>query len=166
MEKTSLNQPMRRSKQELDLQKTAAILNRNTAGVLSLLGKDGYPYGVPLSYVYHDNKLIFHGAKSGHKLEAIAHCAKASFCVVDQDLVVPEKYTTYFRSAIAFGQVKIVTDPEAVLEKIKLLAQKYRPNSQEEMNREIQKGLQAMVIFELEIEKLTGKEAIELVNQS
>ena len=72
------------------------------SGVLAAAGEDDYPYAVPLSYVYCDFKLYFHCAKEGHKLEAIARNPKVSFCVIDQDQVVPEKYTTYFRSVIVF----------------------------------------------------------------
>ena len=103
---------MRRSRQQLTLEAAEAVLSRGTSGVLSVLGDEGYPYGVPLSYVYHDGKLYFHWARSGHKLDAVRACPKASFCVVDQDQVVSREYTTYFRSAIAFGTVRIVEDPE------------------------------------------------------
>ena len=95
---------MRRSKQQLSQEETEAVLTRGTSGVLSVLGDGGYPYGVPLSYVYHDGKLYFHWALSGHKLNAVRACPKASFCVVDRDQVVPPEYTTYFRSAIAFDR--------------------------------------------------------------
>ena len=78
---------MRRSKQQLSQEETEAVLTRGTSGVLSVLGDGGYPYGVPLSYVYHDGKLYFHWALSGHKLDAVRACPKASFCVVDRDQV-------------------------------------------------------------------------------
>ena len=62
-------------------------------GVLSLLGEDGYPYGVPLSYVYRNGKLLFHCATKGHKLDALRREEKCSFCVIGQDEIVPERYT-------------------------------------------------------------------------
>mgnify|MGYP003224104069 CR=1 FL=1 len=85
---------MRRSRQQLTREEAEAVLSRGTSGVLSVLGDEGYPYGVPLSYVYHDGKLYFHWARSGHKLDAVRACPKASFCVVDQDQVVSREYTT------------------------------------------------------------------------
>lgn len=75
---------MRRSRQQLTREEAEAVLSRGTSGVLSVLGDEGYPYGVPLSYVYHDGKLYFHWARSGHKLDAVRACHKASFCVVDR----------------------------------------------------------------------------------
>lgn len=104
---------MRRCKQALERTVVEDILRRGSSGVLAVLGDDAYPYAVPLSYVYADGKLYFHGAKEGHKIDAIRQHAKASFCVIDQDAVVPEEYTTYFRSVIAFGRMRILeTDAE------------------------------------------------------
>ena len=96
---------MRRKKQILTPEKSIEILKKGTSGVLALSGDDGYPYAVPLSYVYENSMLYFHGAKEGHKIDAIRTCDKASFCVVEQDHIVPPKYTTYYRSAIAFGRI-------------------------------------------------------------
>ena len=78
---------MRLRKQELSRQKVADILHKGTSGVLALLGDNDYPYAVPISYVYDDGKIYFHSAKNGHKIDAIQRTAKASFCVIDKDLV-------------------------------------------------------------------------------
>lgn len=119
---------------------------------------------MPLSYVYHDGKLYFHWALSGHKLDAVRACPKASFCVVDRDQVVPPEYTTYFRSAIAFGTVRVVEDPEEKQNALLLLARRYAPEqSQTDHQREIDRFFSNLCIAELTIQHLTGKEAIELV---
>jgi len=81
---------MRRTKQAMSFADSEVVLARNTAGVLAAAGDDGYPYAVPLSYVYADGKIYFHCAKEGHKLDAISRCEKVSFCVIDTDQVVPE----------------------------------------------------------------------------
>ena len=101
---------MRRKKQLLTPEERAAVLHRGTSGVLALAGDDGYPYAVPMSYVYDGAKLYFHCAKSGHKLDAIRRNCKASFCVIDQDQIVPEEYTSHFRSVIVFGTMRILED--------------------------------------------------------
>ena len=101
---------MRRRKQELSRQEVLDVLYNGTSGVLALLGDNDYPYAVPISYVYDDGKIYFHSAKSGHKIDAIQKTEKASFCVIDKDLVVPEEYTTYFRSVIAFGKIRVIED--------------------------------------------------------
>lgn len=54
---------MRRKKQVLCQEDCTAILTQGTSGVLALAGDGGYPYAVPLSYVYHNRKIYFHCAK-------------------------------------------------------------------------------------------------------
>ena len=80
---------MRRKNQSLSPEAVAAVFRRGSAGVLAVSGDDGYPYAVPLSYVYADGKLFFHCAKSGHKIDSLRRNSKASFCVIDQDQIMP-----------------------------------------------------------------------------
>ena len=157
---------MRRFKQELSHEECLNILNNNTAGVLALLGDEGYPYSVPLSYVFIDNKIYFHTAKTGHKVDAIKNYDKASFCVIDQNHIVPEEYTTYFRSVIAFGKIRLLETFEEIQPAIQKLAIKYHPTDNEEhRNHMINRDIKQMGMIELSIEHLSGKEAIELVRQ-
>ena len=86
---------MRRKRQQLSEAESIGILQKATSGTLALLGDNGYPYAVPISYVYHEGKLYFHSALSGHKVDAIRQCDKASFCVIELDDVQPKKYTTF-----------------------------------------------------------------------
>ena len=156
---------MRRKKQQLTEVECIKILTENTSGVLAVSGDNGYPYAVPLSYVYDNGSLYFHCAKSGHKLDAIKTCDKVSFCVVDQDLVVPQEYTTYFRSVIIFGRASIVDQKDEIRSAIEQLALKYYPDDSKD-NRDsfIEKEYNAVCMVKIQIEHMTGKEAIELVN--
>lgn len=156
-------QQMRRFKQELQQDEIERILNFNTSGVLALMDKDGYPYSVPLSYVYSNGKIYFHSAKSGHKIDAINNCEKASFCIIDRDDVKPEHYTTIYKSAIAFGKVKIVDNPWEALFAMKELGNKYYPNHDVELQQEIAKSIDRFLVIRLEIEHITGKQSIELL---
>ncbi|BBF43606.1 pyridoxamine 5'-phosphate oxidase [Lachnospiraceae bacterium KM106-2] len=156
---------MRRCKQQLSKEESIEIFEKGTSGVLALLGDDDYPYAVPLSYTYCDSKLYFHGAKSGHKIDAIANHEKASFCVIDKDHIVPEEFTTYFRSAIAFGKIRVLEDETEIIEAIKKLAAKYTPNDETGRMNEIAKEVNRFAMIELDIEHMTGKEAIELVRE-
>ena len=156
---------MRRSRQELSHAECEEILKKATSGVLAVSGDDDYPYAVPLSYVYHGGKILFHCAKEGHKLDAIKRNPKASFCVIYKDDVVPEKYTTYFRSVIAFGKARVLGEDE-ILPAITLLAKKYYPSdSEENRSAEIEKEMSALCMFELNVEHLSGKEGIELTKK-
>lgn len=154
---------MRRIKQVLSPEDSKEVLDRNTSGVLGVHGDDGYPYTVPVSYVYHNNKLFFHCAKSGHKLDAIAADNKVSFCVIDQDQIIPEKYTTYFRSVIVFGKARVLDDPAEKRDAIEALAAKYSPDYEEGRKKEIDVTFNQLAIVEISIDHISGKEAIELV---
>lgn len=156
---------MRRKKQLLPEEKAIEILERGTSGVLALLGDEDYPYAVPLSYVYADGKLYFHAAKEGHKIDAIRNSSKASFCVIDQDQIVPKEYTTYFRSVIAFGTIRLLEDEEEIRRTVSTLAMKYSADYQEGIPKEIDAEIKHLAMIELDIRHMTGKEAIELVRK-
>lgn len=157
---------MRRKRQALSKEDCDDVLYLGTSGVLALAGDDGYPYAVPISYVYDGEKLYFHGAKAGHKMDAILREPKASFCVIDQDQIVPEEYTTYFRSVIAFGKIRILEDAEEKRDAIERLALKYAPDdSAENRRRAIDGGWEPLCMLEMTIDHLSGKEAIELVRR-
>ena len=156
---------MRRHKQALPLEECEAILRKATAGTLALLGDGGYPYAVPISYLYADGHLYFHSALSGHKVDAIRQCDKASFCVIQQDEVHPERYTTFYRSVIAFGRIHIIEDEHEKLAAARMLGNRYNPNDEEGLRRELESGFSRMLMIRLDIEHLTGKEAIELVKR-
>ena len=156
---------MRRKRQQLSNEESIEILQKATAGTLALLGDENYPYAVPISYVYREGKLYFHSALAGHKVDAIYKCDKASFCVIEQDDVQPKKYTTFFRSVIAFGRIHIIEDEQEKLETARMLGNRYNPNDDESLQKEIESGLSRMVMIRFDIEHLTGKEAIELMKQ-
>ena len=153
---------MRRSRQQLSNEESIAILQKATAGTLALLGDGDYPYAVPISYVYDDGKLYFHSALTGHKVDAIRKCDKASFCVIERDDVQPERYTTFYRSVIAFGRIHIVGNEEEKLSFARMLGNRYNPNDEEHLKKELEKGFSRMLMICFDIEHLTGKEAIEL----
>ncbi|MDO4890689.1 MAG: pyridoxamine 5'-phosphate oxidase family protein [Coriobacteriaceae bacterium] len=152
---------MRRKRQELEDAEAQAVLAAATSGVLSLVGDDGYPYGVPLSHAYVDGRLVFHGSMKGHKLDAMRANPKASYTVVQQDQVVPEEFTTYFRSVIAFGRMRVLEGDEK-LAALRQLSDRFWPGHPEEREAEIAPRLDHMVVFVMDIEHMTGKQAREL----
>ena len=155
---------MRRKRQALPLEQCEEVLRRGTSGVLALSGDGGYPYAVPISYCYDGSRLYFHCAKEGHKLDAIRREPRASFCVIDQDQVVPEEYTTYFRSVIVFGRVTVLEDDGAKRAAVEKLARKYAPADRAEHRREyIDREWAPLCMLEMTVDHMTGKEAVELV---
>lgn len=152
--------PMRRPKQQLDRDECDRILRVCTHGVLALCGDGIHPYAVPLSFAYDGSAIYFHSAKAGHKLDEISANPNVSFCVVEKDDIVPEEYTSYFRSVIAFGAISAIQDSEA-MDALKLMCEKYSPGL--DHTEELAKCGNRVNMLRLDIEHLSGKEAIELV---
>lgn len=155
---------MRRKRQLLPMEETVEVLEKCTNGVLGVTGDDGYPYTVPLSYVYKDGKIFFHCAKEGHKLDGIRRNDKVSFSVIERDDIVQETFTTHFKSAVVFGRARILEEPSEILPAIKYLAEKYSPDYLGKLQDEIEKSLARVCLVEIKIEHMTGKAAIEIVN--
>lgn len=146
---------MRRSDRQITQSEAEAVLNQCQYGILSTFGEDGYPYGVPLSYVYADGKIYFHGAKDvGHKIENIKYQEKVCFTVVGDTQVLPDKFSTVYESVIVFGRVKLVENNLEALEKI---SQKYSADFMEQA-RKYAKASQAKVsVYAITVEHISGK---------
>jgi nitroimidazol reductase NimA-like FMN-containing flavoprotein (pyridoxamine 5'-phosphate oxidase superfamily) len=154
---------MRRDKQLLSKEDADAVMKRCTNGVLACIGDEDYPYAVPLSYVYFNDKVYFHSAENGHKIAAIMKNPRVSFAVVDEDKIVSEKFTTYFRSVIVFGKARIVVGDEG-RGALRALVEKYSGDQPEEAKSKEISGCTQAYIVAIDIEHMTGKEAIEYVN--
>ena len=157
---------MRRGAQQLSAEECEAILREGSAGVLAVLGDGGWPYTVPMSFVWHNGCVYFHCARAGHKLDAIRACEKVSFCVVGQDRVIPEEYTTYYRSVVVFGTAEEVLNPEESRTALAALADKYHPTGAPEVrDRSINRQFPALTVLKLIPAHITGKQSRELMRK-
>ena len=154
---------MRRFKQQISNEECIEISKNEKRGVLSLIGDDGYPYGIPLSHFYdeRDGKLYFHCAKEGHKIDAIKNCSKASFCVMDQGFKREGEWSLNIKSVIAFGKIELVTDIKKAEEICTKLVQKFT-DDQDYLEKELANALSRVQCLEFTVEHMTGK----LVNES
>ena len=152
---------MRRFKQELPEQECLDILKEQPRGVLAVHGEDGYPYAFPMDYIYLDEKLYFHCAKEGHKLDAILADNRVSFCVMDEGFRKDEDWALNIRSIVIFGRVKRMDNTDEILKVVRQLGLKYYPTS-ESVEEEIHKAIARVQVLELSIDHMTGK----LVNES
>lgn len=153
---------MRRFKQALPSSENIAILKQKTHGILALCDEKSFPYTVPLNYVYLNDKIYFHCANVGRKLDIVRQNNKASFCVINQDTVIPEKFTTAYSSVIVFGTIKEITaenDKQIILEEF---IRKFSADYFIEGLEEIKTYIKRTCILELSIEEITGKEGLEL----
>lgn len=156
---------MRRFKQLLSKEETVGILKARTAGVLGVNGDDGYPYTVPVSYVYdqENEKLYFHGAYEGHKIDSIKRDDKVTFSVIDKDDVIQETFTTHFSSVSIFGRARILEDDAEKRHAMEIIVQRYSPDFVKEGQDVMEKSWSRLCVVEIKIEHMTGKKAIELV---
>ncbi len=147
---------MRRKGQELSKSECIDILINEPRGVLALLGDDNYPYSVPMSHVYVDGKIYFHGAKKGHKNDAVKKHDKVSYCVMDKGLKQKDNWWYTFKSVIVFGKIATIEDEDEKIEKLTYLGDKFFPTHEETVD-EINRLLDKTEVFEITIEHMSGK---------
>ena len=154
---------MMRIKQQLPQEECIEILKNEPRGVLSVLGDDGYPYGMPINQYYceEDGKIYFHSGKKGHKVDAIKRCDKASFCAYDQGFRREGEWVLNIRSVIVFGRIEIIEDTEKVYEISRRLSRKFT-DDEAYIEHEIVKSGPRTLMFALVPEHMTGK----LVNEA
>lgn len=149
---------MRRFRQQISEAECVEILKNEKRGILSLLGDDGYPYGIPLSHFYDetDGKIYFHGAKEGHKIDAVKNYEKASFCVCDKGFANEGEWALNIRSVVAFGKIRLVTDLKKAEEICVRLVKKFT-DDEEYLKKEMANGFSRVQCLEFTIEHITGK---------
>ncbi|WP_314050082.1 pyridoxamine 5'-phosphate oxidase family protein [Peptostreptococcus stomatis] len=153
---------VRRKNREISLEAAKDLLRTSRRGVLAVNGDNGYPYALPLNYIYDENNqtIIFHGARAGHKLDSIKACDKVCFTVYGNETIKEEAWAPYMQSVIVFGRCKLVDNQERSMDILRDLARKYYP-SEDIIDEEIAKAGKAVQMFQIEIEHISGKEIQE-----
>lgn len=147
---------LRRKDRQIDFTESVRILNEGIYGVLSTIGEDGYPYGVPVSYVYKDDGIFFHCALEGKKIENFKYNDKVSFCVVGKTEILSRKFSMAYESVILFGRIKEVEGKQkedALYELIKKYSNEYIKEGIEYIKKDMHKTK----VFKIEIEYICGK---------
>lgn len=152
---------MRRFKQMLTKEESIVILKKGKVAVWAVAGDEDYPYPVPVNYVYSGGDIYIHSAKSGYKMDSIKRNPKCSVCVIDKDDIVPEKFTSYFRSVIGFGRAEIIESESEKISALIELCEKYSPGI--DPYPEINRFLKNVALIRIRLEEFTGKQAIELI---
>lgn len=152
-----------RKKQALSMEECLRILQDEPRGVLSVIGDEGYPYGMPMNHFYceEDGHIYFHGAASGHKIDAIRKCDKVSFCVYDKGYVKDGEWALNIKSVIVFGRVKIMDDHARAMDMVRRLSAKFTDDTAY-IEHDIQTAGGHTMCLELAPEHITGK----LVNEA
>ena len=152
-----------RKKQQLSPEDCAELLKTETRGVLSVMGDGGYPYGTPMNHYYNEEVgcIYFHCGRKGHRLDALRDCDKVSFCVMDKGYRREGEWALNINSVVVFGRIAEMTDREKIVEKLRLLGNKYAPDP-EYVENEINKFIRRVCMLEMTVDHMTGK----LVNES
>lgn len=151
-----------RKKQMLSEEECFAILKEEKRGVLSILGEEGYPYGVPLNHYFDEKKriLYFHGGKKGHKIDALKAHNKASYCVYGDGFRENDNWYLSFKSVIVFGRVEFIEDTRQIEDLCRKLSLRFT-DDEEYIEEEIRKSLTGTLMFALSIEHISGKYVTE-----
>lgn len=142
---------------QLPQEQALEMLEKAQYGVMALDGDDDYPYTVPVNFVFDDNKIYFHGATEGHKVDAIKRSDKASFCVVTKADIVPDAYNCLFLSTVAFGRVRPAKDEQEKRKALELMIDKYSKGFEEGGRKYINASWDEVQAFVIELEHITGK---------
>ena len=147
---------MRKKERQLGEAETLALLQKGEYGVLSTVGPDGFPYGVPLSYAFAEGCIWLHSAVEGHKVDNLAQCERVSFCVVGPTQVLPEKFSTRYASVIVFGRVHLCAGEEQIAGLLHLV-RKYAPEFLEEGRKYAEAAASKTKVYRLDIARMSGK---------
>ena len=149
---------MRRKDRALDNAASLALLQSGEYGVLATVDAEGQPYGVPISYVLLDDKIYFHSAKKGHKMDNIENNAKVSFTVVGAvEAVYDKSFSSYYESVVVFGEVSHVEEPEEKIKSLRALSEKHLPEHMDKFDDSINSFLKITAVFSIPVDNLTGK---------
>lgn len=154
---------MRRKKKEMDRSQAESLLEKSRRGVLAVNGDDGYPYAIPVNYFYdrENQKIYFHGAREGHKADALRANDKVCFTVYGNETIKKEEaWAPFMQSTVVFGRCHLLETGEKAMALLKQMAMKYYP-SEQLVDEEIAKLGNVVQVFEIEIEHMSGKEIQE-----
>ena len=155
---------MRRWKQQLTDAQTKEILKNTRRGVLSVIGDDDYPYGIPINYYYDedDNAIYFHSAKEGHKIDAIIRSNKVSFTIMNNECLDEEDgWSFHVESVVVFGKAFFVEDEDVLVDRAAKFARKYFP-TEDDVKKEMNPGsMSRMAFIKIDIEHMSGKSVHE-----
>ncbi len=148
---------IRRQDRLLPPERIDALLDAGEYGFLAMCAANDYGYGIPISFARAGDKIYFHCAPSGFKMQNLAGNNRVSFCVVGKTQVVPDKFTTAYESVIAFGKIATDLPEEERKTALRLLVKKYCPAHVEVGEKYMNASFHRTGVLRLDIERVTGK---------
>ena len=150
-----------RKNKQLPHEDCVRLLEAEKRGVLSVLGDDDYPYGMPRNHWYDpaDGSVWFHCGRAGHRLDALRRHDRASFCVYDSGTAT-DSWALQVRSVIVFGRITVVDDPETVVAVSTALCHKFTQDAAY-IDEEIRQYAVGTLLLHLIPEHICGKQVLE-----
>lgn len=147
-----------RKNKQLSKEECIELLINETRGVLSVLGDDDYPYGMPMNHWYNeeDGNIYFHCGNIGHRLEALQKHNKVSFCVFDKGYKEDGNWAYKVKSVIVFGKIDIIDDMDQIIDITTKLSYKFIQDD-EYIKGEIASSGHRTLLLKLNVEHMCGK---------
>jgi len=158
--KTTEFRPLRRIRQAAGEDECKSLLANAPRGILSVHGENGYPYGIPVNYIFIDDKIYIHGAKEGHKMDAILSDDKVAFTVLSEPVKNPGEWWNCFTSVICFGRIKVIEDPALSDSLLRSLGAKYFPEGYD-IDGDMVRNAPRAAVLEITIDHMSGKHVRE-----
>lgn len=154
--------PIRKKKNQISDEAAKELLHTSRRGVFAVNGDDGYPYAIPINFLYDEDaqKIYFHGSRAGHKVDSLRACDKVCFTVYGNETIKDEPWAPYMQSVVVFGRCRLLESGEESLALVKRFAMKYYPD-ESLVDIEIAEGGKAVQMYEITIEHYSGKEVQE-----
>ena len=152
-----MERDMFKKEREVSLEETERLLELGHHGTLSVNGDDGYPYGVPVNYVYLNKAIYIHSAKYGYKMDAIKENNKVCFSAIISSEIIPSKFTAKFESIIAFGKVELVEDNDEKQMVLETFINNFSPDFAEGGLKFIKAASDKTAIIKINVENVKGK---------
>lgn len=150
--------PIRRKDRAMAEEGCMKVLSEAVYGTLSTVDEDGTPYGIPLSFVWHEKAVYFHCACEGHKIDNIARSPRVCFsAAAGVQAVYKGNFTTCYSSVVVIGTVRAVEGDEKD-DALKALCLKYLPEHSDKIERNIEASCAKTAVYAIVPELITGKE--------
>ena len=148
---------MRRFKQQVSKEECERVLRTAKRGVLSVTGDMGYPYAVPVDFLYDENdgRVYIHTSTSGHKIDSIKKDSKVCFTTWDEGYQ-KDDWSFFVTSVIIMGRAELVEDKKLAYDRLRRLGLKYYPSA-EEVDIEMERDFHRVGLIAVDPEHMTGK---------
>ena len=156
-QKERVRMEMRRKDRQMTEDFAWEVVDRCEYAVVAMTAENGEPYCLPVNVVREGRNIYFHSAMAGRKAECLRLHPRVCLTCVGENQVLPERYTTLYSSAVAFGTARELADEKEKTEALRLLCRRYTPDHMDGFDAAIAASLGRTAIWCIAVEEITGK---------